>query len=60
MVAKSEDGYTYVLRNGYANVQELPEHPEVIQFPEKSKQKSPMPETPLAKWAKMIPSTKDN
>lgn len=61
VVAKSADGYTCVLRNGYVDAKELPEsHPEVVKFLEKSKQKSPMPETSLSEWAKMIPSAKGN
>ena len=49
MVAKSADGYTCVLRNGYVDAKELPEsHPEVVKFLEKSKQKPPMPEASLS------------
>ena len=57
VVAKSADGYTCVLRNGYVDAKELPEsHPEVVKFLEKS----PMPEASLSERAKMIPSANGN
>ena len=59
VVAKSADGYTCELRNDNADVRELPESSlEVVRFLERSKQKSPMPESSLSEWRKLIPSAK--
>ena len=61
ILSYSDDGYTCVLKNGYVQVQNLPDdHEAVIRFKEAQKEKVPMQSLTAKDWAQLIPAASEN
>lgn len=56
VVARSHDGFTCILKNGYVSNRQLPEsHSEVAKFLNSRNSKPNMPNMSLKEWAEIVP-----